>query len=237
MKKALIVISSMLVVAGVFSSQSFAHGGHHRFGHHGGKHGNVWVATLTPPGATGETGQTGAAASSFAKKAHHKKLRRAGKARISHYWKGAWNGATAPAGASQTGPGGKAIYTQTRGKYFVAVKVKNLTPSTAYSVALYKDTDGTGPASTTNPALNPPAIPDFTTDASGDGLTGALGKKSIFSLDPTAGYYLKVTDSTGATVLAGALVTFGRGHKGCGGHGATGTTGATDSDPRPEYRH
>jgi hypothetical protein len=71
MKKSLVVISSVLVIAGVFTSSSFAHDGEHGngFGHHGTHHASIWAANLTPPtaavahykvGLPGPSGATGA---------------------------------------------------------------------------------------------------------------------------------------------------------------------------------
>lgn len=195
MKKTLILISSLLVVAGVFSAQAFANGAKHgdsNRGHHGKKsHINVWSAKLTPPGATGPT------------------------AAVAHYGKH---------NATPTGPIGRATFAQNKKRYLLAVKVRGLTASTNYSVALYKDEDGKGSLSTANPIQDPPTIKPIVTDANGLGKTWTDGPRSDFSLDKDVKYYVAVKNSAGETVLAGTLKTKWHGrHRGCDGHGLSGS--------------
>lgn len=195
-KAMLPVIASIVVVAGVLAGPAFAHGGHHgkqghqrwgkqafgyQYGHRWHRGGKVWLADLTPGGATGETGAT-------ANVAHHSGTR---------------SEATGPTGDSTT-PAGKFIYAQRGWKYLWGLKVKNLTPSTAYSVAIYTNADGKGCASTTNAALTPSA--PFTTNADGWALTGGIGTRKEFGgLSKKTAYYVKVTDASGAAVICGTL--------------------------------
>jgi hypothetical protein len=111
MKKSLVLISSLLVVIGVFTSSSWAHGGGH--GHHGkrGHHGHaqIFSAKLTPP-----TAPTAA---------------------VARYHRG---GSTGSTGATEaTGPVGKVLYAQNKTKYAVGVRVYKLSPATKYDVAIY----------------------------------------------------------------------------------------------------
>lgn len=197
-KATLPVIASIVVLAAVLAGPAFAHGGHHgkrhgdqrmgkqafgyQYGHRWHRGGKVWLADLTPGGATGETGAT-------ANIAHHSGTR---------------SETTGPTGDQTTGPAGKFIYAQRGWRYLWGLKVRGLAASTAYSVAIYTNTDGQGCASTTNTALTPSA--PFTTNADGWALTGGIGTRKEFGgLSKKTAYYVKVTDANGAAVICGTL--------------------------------
>lgn len=112
-------------------------------------------------------------------------------------------GASGETGA--TGPSGRAQWTQNKKRYNGYVKVRNLTPAATYTASIYLDVDGTGCASATNAALNPPVIKPILTDAAGNGKVNTHGKLSTFTLDKTADYYVRVNDAAGAAVLCGDL--------------------------------
>jgi hypothetical protein len=213
MKKALIVFSSLVVIVGVFSSQSLAHGAKHGFGawgghHHSSKKANVWSAKLTPP--TAAVTRT--------------------KSRHGHGY-----GTTGATGATPaTGPAGKVLYAQSHKKYLLAAKLSNLAPATKYDVTITKTSvDPTGstgatiahhphdPGATppTGATSTPPTIGPITTDANGKGNAIAKGLRSAAGLDKRATYSVEVKDPSGTVVLAGALTRNGfRHHRGnCGG--------------------
>lgn len=210
MKRALIIVSSLLVVVGVFSSQSLANGAKHSYGawgghHHSSKKANVWSAKLTPPGATSAT---------------------SGKVRHRH---GHGYGAT-----GATGPAGKVIYAQNHKKYLVAVKLKGLSPSTEYTATITKtSTDPTGPTGEariahynhgestppTGATSTPPTVDPITTDANGNASVVFKGLRSVAGLDKRAKYLVEIKDPSGTVVLAGDLTRNGfRHHRGkCNG--------------------
>lgn len=104
-----------------------------------------------------------------------------------------------------TGASGRVQWTQNKKRHNGYVKVRKLTPATTYSASIYLDVDGTGCASTTNAALNPPVIKPIVTDAAGNGKVNTHGKLSTFALDKTKDYYVRVNDAAGAAVLCGDL--------------------------------
>jgi hypothetical protein len=119
---------------------------------------------------------------------------------------------------------GKASFAQSKTRYLLAVKVKNLTPATNYTVALYKNEDGKGSLSTANPIQDPPTIKPITTDAEGDGKTWTDGFRTEFGFDTDTKYYVTVKNAAGDTVLAGDLERKShRWHKGCDGEGVSGS--------------
>ncbi len=205
MKKALTIVGSLALIIGVFSAQAFAHGGargHGQHGWHGKKHAQVYRGVLLPP--TGATGATGATSRTVKPRVS----RHAGKHRSRHGQR-AW----------ASGPIGGAQWVQNSTRFSFKVGVKNLAPSTTYNVAIYGETDGQGCASTTNTALSAPTVPPLTTDTRGKGKTKVSGAVADASLDKATKYYVKVADSSGATVLCGKLYRFGKyaSHwRGCG---------------------
>ena len=114
-------------------------------------------------------------------------------------------GATGETGATSTVPSGKAQWVQNKKRFNGYVKVRNLTPATTYTAAIYLNADGQGCASTTNTALTPAVIKSFTTDAAGNGKRNAHGALSTFGLDKTKTYYVSVSDAAGTAVLCGEL--------------------------------
>jgi hypothetical protein len=200
MKKTITVISSLVVVVGVFTSQSFAHGGNQGFrGHHGhgAKHAQIYFAKLTPPGATGATGAVAS--------------------RYSHHGYGS-TGETGATGGT-TGPVGKVLYAQNKKRYAYGVRLYKLGASTEYHVTIVKNegatattshyghwgpTDATGPTST---STTPPPIDAITTDANGYGKGKGTGLRSAYGLDPAASYFVTVTNPAGDVVLQGDLTT------------------------------
>ena len=114
-------------------------------------------------------------------------------------------GVTGETGATSTVPSGKAQWVQNKKRFNGYVKVRNLTPATTYTAAVFLDADGQGCASTTNTALLPAVIKPFTTDANGNGKRNAHGALSTFKLDSTKSYYVSVSDAAGAVVLCGEL--------------------------------
>lgn len=152
--------------------------------------------TLTPAAATGETGPTAA---------------------VSNY--GSSHDST------QTGPAGRATFAQNKKRYLLVLKVHGLTASTNYTVVFYKDEDGEGSMVAANPIQDPPTIKPIDTDANGMGKTWTDGPRSDFSLDKEVKYYVAVKNSSGETVLAGALERmWHRKHRGCNeSHGLSGS--------------
>ena len=183
MKKTLTLISAMLVVAGVMATTSLAHDSNTK-GNHGSSRAQIFRATLAPVApvptptvaSSGATGETGA------------------------------TGATGGTGPTTSVPSGRVQWVQNKKRYNGYVKVRGLTPATTYTAAIYLNADGLGCASTTNAALNPPAIKPFTTDANGKASRSIKGGKAVpFKLDKTKSYYVRVNDATGAAVLCGDL--------------------------------
>ncbi|MGH2959949.1 MAG: hypothetical protein ACRDKE_10105, partial [Solirubrobacterales bacterium] len=187
-----LVLSSLLLVAGVFSAQTFAHGSQH--GTDGqrsaAKKIKIWNAKLTAPTEP--------------------------VANVAHFGKGEQ--------AQPTAPVGRATFAQNKNRYLLVVKVKNLTPATDYTVALYKNEDGKGSLSTANPIQDPPTIKAITTDENGFGKTWTDGPRSDFGFDTDTKYYLTVKNAAGDTVLAGDFDRkHHRWHRGCDGHGVSGS--------------
>jgi hypothetical protein len=197
MKKTLIAISSLLVVLGVFTSSSLAHDGAGG-DWHGKQHASH--AKLWVAKLTAPTADVSTTA------------------RASHFGGSENAGATAPVGT--------ALYAQNSDKWAIGVRVKNLSATTKYDVAIYKD----------NSALNPPAIPAFTTDANGFGATGAIGERSDFGLEKSVTYTVKVTNEAGDTVLSGPLerIRLKRHRGGCDGHHGLSNDG---SESRSGHHH
>lgn len=175
MKKTLTLISAMLVVAGVMATTSLAHDSNKK-GNHGSSRAQIFRATLAPVVEVVPTVTTAGA-----------------------------TGETGPTGATPTGPHGKAQWVQNKKRFNGYVKVRNLTPATTYTAAIYLNADEQGCASTTNTALLPAVIKPFTTDAAGNGKRNAHGALSTFKLDSTKSYYVSVSDAAGTAVLCGEL--------------------------------
>lgn len=175
MKKTLTLISAMLVVAGVMATTSLAHDSNKK-GNHGSSRAQIFRATLAPVVEVVPTATTAGA-----------------------------TGETGPTGATPTGPHGKAQWVQNKKRYNGYVKVRNLTPATTYTAAIYLNADGQGCSSTTNTALVPPVIKPIVTDAAGNGRANTHGKLSTFALDKTKSYYVRVNDAAGTAVLCGEL--------------------------------
>lgn len=178
MKKTLTLISAMLVVVGVMATTSLAHDSNKK-GNHGSSRAQIFRATLAP---VVEVVPTATAAGATGE-----------------------TGATGGTGATSTVPSGKAQWVQNKKRFNGYVKVRNLTPATTYTAAIYLNADGQGCASTTNAALLPAVIKSFTTDAAGNGKRNAHGALSTFKLDSTKSYYVSVSDAAGTAVLCGEL--------------------------------
>jgi hypothetical protein len=190
MKKILILVGSLLVVAGVFTSSSIAHGGNHgqggHRGHHSARHAQIFSATLTPP----------TAAVSSARHA-----------------KGA-TGATGPVGKvlyaqnSKKYALGVRLYRLTPATKYNVTIVKKAEPTAVTSHHPWNPTDATGPTAT---PVTLPTLAAITTDANGYGKGSSTGLRSSAGLDKHAAYYVTVTNEAGDVVLIGDLLT--KGHK------------------------
>jgi hypothetical protein len=178
MKKTLTLISAMLVVAGVMATTSLAHDSNKK-GNHGSSRAQIFRATLAPVVPATPTATTAGATGA--------------------------TGATGGTGSTSTVPSGKAQWVQNKKRYNGYVKVRNLTPATTYTAAIYLNADGQGCASSSNTALNPPVIKSFTTNSTGKGGTHAHGKLNSVKLDSAKTYYVRVNDAAGNAVLCGDL--------------------------------
>jgi hypothetical protein len=178
MKKTLTLIGAMLVIAGVMATTSLAHSNTSK-GNHGSSRAQIFRATLAPVVTANPTLATAGATGG--------------------------TGATGATGPTTTVASGRAQWVQNKKRYNGYVKVRNLTPATTYTAAIYLNADGQGCASTTNAALDPPAIKSFTTDANGKASRNVHGKLSSFKIDKTKSYYVRVNDAAGTAVLCGEL--------------------------------
>ena len=203
MRRMLIVVGSILAVALAAAATAIACGNKSEAAPtqwHGWTHGAKLFALLTPPssptgstGSTGETGSTGVAATSV-------RGRRSG-----------WSKPTEP-----TGVNGIAVAFQNAKGLKLKVGLRGLTAGGTYTIGLYQDVDGQGCASTTNALLDPPGSHDVTATQSGFATAKLVTAAAEFSLDLSKQYYVKVSDSTGATAACGSFMKLKRHHHGWG---------------------
>ncbi|MGH2958875.1 MAG: hypothetical protein ACRDKE_04675, partial [Solirubrobacterales bacterium] len=123
MKKTLTLISAMLVVAGVMATTSLAHNSNTK-GNHGSSRAQIFRATLAPVVPVVDPTPSVSAAGATGE-----------------------TGATGATGGTTAVPSGKVQWVQNKKRYNGYVKVRNLTPSTTYTAAIYLNADGQGCAS------------------------------------------------------------------------------------------
>lgn len=199
MRKFLIILSAALVASCVVAATAIActHPGKGVNGSHSwhhGKDGTKLVAVLKAPDAN--PGPTAAVSSTKAKASHR-------------------------GSSNNTGVKGLAVAHQNADGLRLKVGVGGLTAGAAYKVSIVQDADGQGCASTTNPVLDPPGSQTVTASDKGFAKAKLVTATSVFALDLTKKYDVKVTDSAGASVACGELVPWHKRHghsKHHGGH-------------------
>jgi hypothetical protein len=207
MRKLLIIFGAVLVASGVVAAGAIActHNGQGNDGWHGSANGAKLVAYLAPPVASGPTGSTGstgttgstgptANAGSVAKASHFQKT------------------------DVVTGVRGLATASQNSERFKLKIGLAGLTAGAAYSISLLQDADGQGCSSTTNTVLDPPGLHTVTANPNGFARAKLVTKTTDFALDLTKSYYVKVSDSTGATAACGVLTPWSHHGFGSGYH-------------------
>ena len=130
-----------------------------------------------------------------------------------------YNAKLKPVAVGATVPTGRAHAVQNKRKFKISVHAKGLTPTATYPVHLHENVDGNGCASTSNPPLDPPAIPPIVADPDGNGSTKTKVKAATFSLDKTKSYYVDLHDAAGTSLACGDLVLKKKGKSENGHHG------------------
>jgi len=191
MRKLLIIFGAVLVASGVIAAGAIActQNGQANDGRHGSSNGAKLVAYLAPPTASGPTGSTGttgstgstAIAGSVAKASHFQQT------------------------DVVTGVRGLATASQNSERFKLKIGLAGLTAGAAYNISLLEDADGQGCSSTTNTVLDPPGSHTVTANPNGFARAKLVTKTTDFALDLTKSYYVKVSDSTGATAACGVL--------------------------------